>query len=84
MLKRESSKKIMKMKKIAIILLLFLMLSCEKTPSYTKGGFGSKTYNVHYFKDTRTGLCFAEKGSGNTYTMTCVPCSQEVENLINK
>ncbi len=70
------------MKKIAIILLVFIT-SCSENPSYIKNGNRNiNPYDIHYIKDSRTGLCFAERGTGNTYTMTCVPCSQEVENLI--
>jgi len=69
------------MKKLILILSLVILSSCERL-SYTEGGHGNTSDEIHYMKDARTGLCFAEKGGGNTYTMTCVPCSEEVENLI--
>jgi hypothetical protein len=71
------------MKKLILILSLIILTSCER-PSYTEGGHGNETHEIHYLKDSRTGLCFAERGRGNTYTMTCVPCSEEVECLIVK
>ena len=77
--------KIYNMKKLAIILSLVILSSCEKPrPSYTEGGQANETDNIHYMKDKRTGLCFAEKGYGSSYTMTCVPCTEEVEQLIKK
>ena len=73
------------MKKLIIILSLVILSSCERPiPSYTEGGYGNKLDEIHYMKDTRTGICFAERGSGTRYTMTCVPCSDEVENLIKR
>lgn len=68
------------MKKIALVLSIFLVSSCGETPSYLEGNTGSS--GLEYFKDSRTELCFAERGSGNSYTMTCVPCSEEIEKLI--
>ncbi len=71
------------MKKIALVLLVFVT-SCDENPSYIKGGMAPNinSYDIHYIKDSRTDLCFAERGFGKTYAFTCVPCSDEVENLI--
>jgi len=69
------------MKNLILILSLVILSSCKR-PSYTQGGHGNELNEIHYLKDSRTGLCFAERGSGNAYTMTCVPCTEDVENLI--
>ena len=44
---------------------------------------------INYTKDARTGLCFAytkydSYGGYTILSITCVPCSQAVENLIPK
>ncbi|MEK6829050.1 MAG: hypothetical protein AABY15_02905 [Nanoarchaeota archaeon] len=73
------------MKKLLFILTTALLSSCvEDDPNYIDGHsvFISDHKNIKYFKDTRTDFCFAERGSGNEYTFTCVPCTEEVENLI--
>jgi hypothetical protein len=67
---------------ISIILSVFALSSCENRPSYIEGRKTDDSSGIHYIKDSRTGLCFAERGSGNTYSFTCVPCSEKVENLI--
>lgn len=38
---------------------------------------------IHYYKDNRTGLCFAGSGAlnANWSVLTYVPCSPEVERL---
>ena len=78
------------MKKILLVLTLFALASCAtETPEYIEGGssmltLNEKEGNLKYFKDSRTGLCFAERGTTDSYTMTCVPCSDEVENLIGR
>ena len=63
---------------------IILCSSCVNKPDYVKGqsdmyNSGSSGSNVsgleiRYFKDLRTNLCFAERGYGDSYTMTCVPC----------
>lgn len=78
------------MKKIVLILSVILFASCKsEPPKHIEGGeeryeaqrdFGN--YKINYFKDTRTGLCFAETGTGREHTLTCVPCTKEVEALI--
>lgn len=38
---------------------------------------------IHYYKDSRTNLCFAgQVGEYYSATMTYVPCSPEVEKLV--
>lgn len=40
---------------------------------------------IHYYKDARTGLCFAgQPGMSYSATLTCVPCSPEVERLVEQ
>jgi hypothetical protein len=46
-----------------------------------------KEQNIVYFKDSRTGICYAALNSlggdySNTTTITYVPCTPEVEKLI--
>jgi hypothetical protein len=38
----------------------------------------------HYYKDARTNLCFAGNpvGYGNDLGLTCVPCTPDVEKLV--
>jgi len=79
------------MKKTLLILLVSVLFSsCENTnkqPFYIKGNSAyshtMSSGSIIYIKDTRTGLCFAERGSAQTYTITCVPCDS-VEKLIQK
>lgn len=54
-----------------IILASLLMIGCTDGESLHR--------NITYFKDERTGLCFAEYGNvgsitTDAYTITCVPC----------
>jgi hypothetical protein len=60
---------------------------------YHEGGIKNSKVNIQnitYFKDERTGLCFASFGSvygsyGNVFTsITCVPCNENVQKLISK
>jgi hypothetical protein len=39
-------------------------------------------FELNYFKDNRTGLCFAADGMGEASWMTYVPCTPQVEALI--
>ncbi len=62
--------------------------SCEDgaQPSYIEGNskyIPKISKDITYFKDKRTGLCYAERGQYYAYTMTCVPCDS-VEKLIQK
>ncbi len=49
-------------------------------------GCGNHPSSITYFKDHRTGLCFAAMSDAiaSNYTMTCVPCTPEVERLVEK
>lgn len=75
----EANKKYI-MKKIMLILSIFLMSSCVSDAEYIDGNDERDCYKIVYLKDLRTGLCFASRGGG----ITCVPCSKEVEELIKK
>lgn len=67
---------------------VIFIVGCEnQPPSHIQGGTpseNSKKYVINYFKDTRTGLCFAETGQGEMHTLACVPCTEEVEAMIKK
>lgn len=62
------------MKKILLALVIFGLMACETHQD--------RVNFFVYIKDTRTNLCFAAHGYGQGYTMTNVPCSTEVEKLI--
>ena len=76
--------------KISYLLLLLFMISCkemteyEEQPEYIQGN--SKRWStpkgkeIRYFKDTRTNLCFAERGTDQDYSFACVPCDS-IKNL---
>lgn len=72
------------MKKLLIISLTLLLTSCINTDNlpYLKIQEGLEIYiiqdEVYYFQDTRTHICFSHF-IGET---TCVPCTEEVLNLI--
>ena len=75
------------MKKLLLILSVVILSACGETPNYVEGGSiksGSSQLelDINYFKDSRTGLCFSERGVATSYSHTCVPCSEEVEKLI--
>jgi len=63
-----------------------MLSACGETPDYVEGHskkVGAQgEMDIIYFKDSRTGLCFSERGYGNSYSYTCVPCTEEVEKLI--
>lgn len=47
-------------------------------PTYYKGDVSHPSVDIKYFKDTRTGVCFAERqpnGSSDSYAFTTVPCN---------
>jgi len=72
------------MKKILTIFTFLILTSCSEQPGYIEGisqtGAHGKS-DIRYFKDKRTGLCFAERGALDTYAFTCVPCDS-VKKLI--
>lgn len=62
--------------KYFFILLAFLLSSCQQTLPTDTGNISDQ---LTYFKDARTGLCFAAINSVNyggysTTSITCVPC----------
>lgn len=65
-----------------LIVLILLITSCDK-PSYLESKYRDSLndFEIRYFKDTRTGVCFAERGSENGNSFTCVPCDS-VKNFI--
>jgi len=73
----------------AIIFCSILLASCstdfQKQPNYIRGDskrWGDSQYQeIRYFKDGRTNLCFAERGTSNDYSFTCVPCDS-IKNLL--
>lgn len=57
---------------LIIGMIAFLLLTaCNGKPDYIQG---ESSYEIKYFIDLRTGLCFAERGWGNGNSFTCVPC----------
>ena len=67
-----------------LLLTTFALSGCENQPEkkdetinpivYLKLTHIKYNFDIKYFKDTTTGLCFAEKGVGDQYSFTCVPC----------
>ena len=68
------------MNKIALLLLTIVFIcSCSTEQINNKSNVTEITNNIVYFKDYKTGLCFASVNSitSNLYTVasiTCVPC----------
>jgi hypothetical protein len=79
------------MKRIVLLISVIMLASCtSEAPDYISGESDrhqsasmSSVYKLTYFKDSRTGICFAESGIGDWRVMACVPCSEEVEKLIS-
>lgn len=72
------------MKKTILISLILLTSCIGETPSYIEGTTErGADKEIRYFKDSRTGICFAEVGQTDTYAFTCVPCDS-VAKLIHK
>jgi hypothetical protein len=66
--------------------MIILLTSCNGVqPDYIQGKSNDwQTDPIVYFKDKRTGLCFAERGATSNYSFTCVPCdSLKKLNLFN-
>ena len=65
------------MKKLILIVGILLIASTSCQISDTTDNTDVKN-NLTYFKDEKTGLCFATVNSHNTYgsvsSITCVPC----------
>ena len=75
------------MKKLLFVLMVVMLCSCSsesKEDAYITGNssYVGDNSEITYIKDERTGLCFAERGWGQSYTFTCIPCIKEVEDLI--
>lgn len=72
---------------LAIIALL-LLTSCEERPIKPGSMYNNEltlnqtTSHIRYFYDEVGDKCFAERGLGNSYTFTCVPCDSAVLNAI--
>ncbi len=74
----------MKPLKLALffMFLLVLLASCsDRTPTERAT---ARAHKLTYFKDDRTGLCFAEDGWGDQIVLTCVPCDSVTKLLKNK
>jgi hypothetical protein len=69
------------MKKFLLLpLLAIFLVACDNTPQTHKE---KQQHWLHYYKDTRTDLCFAGYHlGGRDGFMTQVPCSPEVEKLV--
>jgi hypothetical protein len=68
------------MKKL-ILLLVFMTIgfsSCERDPKDYSQRINKTVETMFYFKDYKTGLCFAgiynDNGYGDVISITCVPC----------
>jgi hypothetical protein len=76
------------MKKLLLLLALcFVLGSCEQTTT-TDVQKLSTNYNISYFIDNRTGLCFGAlssrtHGGWSVVSITCVPCDS-VKHLLTK
>ena len=71
------------MKKLIIASCLFLFTGCQSTFEVERLEMEGK---ISYFKDTRTGLCFAcmssySDGANMIISIACVPCDS-VQNLL--
>jgi hypothetical protein len=67
----------------ALVIATLILSACNppETSTASQSGVGG----IKYFKDTRTGLCFASASTSltnNAATLTYVPCTPEVERLI--
>lgn len=79
------------MKKILALICIAFLASCSVNTSKIDGG-NIDPNDITYFKDSRTGLCFAIMASRKTgdasstgLGMTCVPCEAlEHVNVIKK
>lgn len=75
---------------VVSVFAIFWLSICYNTTYATKTQIDTKT-DIHYIKDTRTGLCFAKRALwctdyslSDNYSFAQVPCSAEVEGLIGK
>ena len=68
--------KINTMKKIIALLFVLSLVACQNS---TKSNVEKFDSNITYFKDAKTGLCFAAinsrtYGGSDVTSITCVPC----------
>jgi len=75
-----------KMKYILSIILIITFASCDNrpTPDSNRNNYqsGFVSDEIRYFKDPRTNKCFAERGVGEEYSFTCIPCDSITEAAI--
>lgn len=70
------------MKNMICVLVTILFISCDQPPNYIDGETRENA-PIRYFKDSRTGLCYSERGKDSDYSYTCVPCTEDVLELID-
>lgn len=69
----------------SVVLLAAFLIGCTMNSAPSKSDL--KETNIVYFKDSRTGICYAALNSTasdgfSSTTLTYVPCTPEVEKLI--
>ena len=75
--------KSIKMKKFIIIICSVIFISCNNHINVKENTHGSEP-KITYYKDCRTGLCFAEIVQSNNVTgHACVPCDSVKKFLKN-
>lgn len=64
-----------------LFVLLVGLMACDVAPTTS---LQKEQSYIHYYKDDRTGLCFAGSSrlNANWSVLTYVPCSPEVERLV--
>lgn len=71
--------------------ILLLLTACAPDPPHqnkTQTNVENQQHWIHYYKDTRTNICFAGSGGRDqsfyyyNTVLTYVPCSPEVEALV--
>ncbi len=72
-----------------LIMAVMLLCSCTMVSAPSESTTRSVAQKMVYFKDYKTDLCFATTVSvlsndfSNVVSITCVPCNQKVDSLIN-
>lgn len=74
------------MKKIILAIGLITLVSCDDKiePGQMYGAGTSDNEKIRYFYDVVGDKCFAERGLGDSYSFTCVPCDSAVKEAIKK
>ena len=73
---------------VVMFVIAMILAGCTNNGAPPKDSL--KQENIVYFKDTRTGVCYAAMNSldshslSNSTTLTYVPCTPEVEEQIRK